>query len=124
MPYTDPEKRRENTRRWRSSPAGKASRRRYNLSPKRRACNWKNNYGISIEQFEKMLEMQGGVCAICHRPETQILYGKVRLLSVDHDHITGAVRGLLCSECNRGIGQLGDDPLRVESAARYLRGEL
>ena len=74
------------------------------------------NFGIDHEQFTSMEAEQGGRCAICNRPPSD---GKA--LSVDHDHVTNAVRGLLCSNCNFAIGLLGDDPEIVESAAAYLR---
>jgi len=55
----------------------------------------KRRYGITPEQYEMMLERQGGGCAICHRPP------KHRRLDVDHDHATKVVRGLLCFTCNK-----------------------
>lgn len=77
-------------------------------------------YGITREQYDAMFEAQGGVCALCFEPETNTYKGRVRALSVDHDHRTGAVRALLCSTCNRGIGLLGDDPELLRRAADYL----
>ncbi len=77
-------------------------------------------YGITIADWHRMFDAQGGVCAICRRPETTGQYGKPSRLSVDHCHETGRVRGLLCRSCNRGIGNLSDDPLRLRSAAEYL----
>lgn len=53
--------------------------------------------GLTIEDYDRMLAEQGGVCAICGNPP------KARRLDVDHDHRTGAVRGLLCHRCNRGV---------------------
>jgi hypothetical protein len=76
-------------------------------------------YGITQEQFDAMLEHQGNRCAICRTDTPCPTSGKT--WHIDHDHETGRVRGLLCNSCNRGIGQLGDDPDRLESAARYLR---
>lgn len=58
---------------------------------------YRRKFGISTEIYEKMLEEQGGVCDICKRPP------KNNRLSVDHDHDTGAIRGLLCPPCNRSI---------------------
>jgi dCMP deaminase len=75
----------------------------------------KNTYGISLELFDVMLERQGGVCAICKQTEDD---GKH--LSVDHDHSTGDVRGLLCQKCNRAIGSLQDDISIIRSASLYL----
>lgn len=78
-------------------------------------------YGIAREEYEEMDCAQSGVCAICEQPETRLhRSGKVKALSVDHDHDTGAVRGLLCSACNTAIGLLGDDPDRLVAAAFYL----
>ncbi len=71
-------------------------------------------YGISIEQFDAMVTTQGGTCAICKRPSTA--------LHVDHDHVVGSVRGLLCGQCNRAIGLFGDDSSRLSAAIRYLEG--
>lgn len=79
-------------------------------------------YGISPFEYEQMLDAQGGVCAICKNPEatTHSPYGKTSELAVDHDHVTGAVRGLLCSTCNFLLGQAKDDPEILRSAADYL----
>lgn len=79
-------------------------------------------FGITPEQYEEMLDAQGRVCAICSRPEKVIdpRNGRIKALAVDHDHDSGAVRGLLCQNCNKGIGNLGDDPERLMAAAAYL----
>jgi len=79
----------------------------------------KREYGIAREEYEALLKRQNGRCAICKR-----LPGwekKKKRLSVDHDHVSGAVRGLLCGTCNTGLGHLGDDVLTLESALEYLR---
>jgi hypothetical protein len=76
---------------------------------------WRN-YGMTIEDYEARLEAQGGVCAICLAEP-----GK-RRLAVDHDHDSGRVRGLLCSQCNTGLGSLQDDPDLVWLAFQYLEG--
>ena len=90
-------------------------------SADRRRWQLKADYGISPEQYDAMLSAQEGVCAICAGPETRTnREGAPRYLSVDHDHSTGRVRGLLCSTCNRGIGQFGDDVERLRSAVAYL----
>jgi hypothetical protein len=75
----------------------------------------KRKYGITRDQYEALLCHQGGVCAICR----QTCVTGFRL-GVDHDHKTGKVRGLLCSKCNRGIGNLGDDVVRLRLAVQYL----
>lgn len=83
----------------------------------------KNKYGVSIQVYNKMLRDQGGLCACCKKQETFVnkRSGKIQDLTVDHDHDTGAVRGLLCVCCNRGIGYLQDDPAITEAATTYLR---
>ncbi len=80
---------------------------------------WKleKTYGITLEDFDRILESQGGVCAICKRSAEET--GSENL-HVDHDHTTGVVRGLLCRSCNRGIGYLADSPERLRSAVAYL----
>jgi hypothetical protein len=90
------------------------------LWPERRA----RRYGLAPEAYARMLAAQGGTCAICRREETSVdrRTGKVRALSVDHDHATGRVRGLLCGDCNRALGLLADDPDRLAAAATYLSG--
>jgi hypothetical protein len=81
----------------------------------------KSQYNLTPEQFTRMLEEQGGCCAICRRPElARTAAGKPRELSVDHCHRTERVRGLLCNACNSGLGTFGDDPLRLQNAAHYL----
>lgn len=76
------------------------------------------HYGISQAQYEALLEEQGGVCAICHRPEKS---KNAKNLSVDHDHVTGKVRGLLCSFCNHALGYFRDDITALERAIDYLK---
>lgn len=88
---------------------------------KRRRAYLRKVYGISIETFDAILSTQGNSCAICR---TELHHDTMRSLKhvcVDHDHVTGAVRGILCRNCNSGIGQLRDDLRVVEAAARYLR---
>ncbi|MFG2404262.1 endonuclease VII domain-containing protein [Streptomyces brevispora] len=82
------------------------------------------NYGITLEAYLRMLEDQGDGCAICGGTNPG---GKE--LAVDHDHrccpgrksCGACVRGLLCSSCNLAIGMLGEDPVRLDAAASYLR---
>jgi hypothetical protein len=70
-------------------------------------------YGITAAEAEYMLRRQGGVCAICRASPAA---------HVDHDHETGAVRALLCFNCNGGLGQFKDDPLLLQVAAAYVEG--
>jgi len=80
-----------------------------------------SRFEISMQDYNNMLSAQGGVCAICKQPETHKRNGKVKALAVDHHHGTGKVRGLLCSDCNTGIGKLKDSPDVLQSAIDYLR---
>lgn len=73
-------------------------------------------FGLSEEDLLHLLERQAGVCAICGGAPN----GTGRF-HVDHDHNTDRIRGLLCSNCNRGIGHLQDDPDLLVAAAEYLR---
>ena len=79
-------------------------------------------YGITGKRFDEMLEEQNGACAICKRQETITRLGKLLPLSIDHDHTTGKIRGLLCGECNRGLGKFKDNPELLIEAAKYLNG--
>jgi predicted nucleic acid-binding Zn ribbon protein len=75
-------------------------------------------YGITRDDYREAWFRQDGKCAACGRPERT---ARNHLLCVDHDHVTGRFRGLLCSHCNRAIGLLDDDPVVIEAAARYVR---
>jgi hypothetical protein len=73
-------------------------------------------HGITIEQYNWMLEAQGGMCAICGGAPKEN-----RKLAVDHDHKTGRIRGLLCHKCNTSLGGFQDSPDILRSAIRYLK---
>lgn len=93
------------------------------LKDRVRDSTLKAKFMISSVDYGRMLVAQGGVCAICKLPETRLdrrTRSKVQRLSVDHDHKTGSVRGLLCAACNAAIGLLKDDPLRMRRAAEYV----
>jgi hypothetical protein len=77
-------------------------------------------FGINKLDYAKMLHSQNGVCAICSNPETATRHGKFKALAIDHDHSTGKVRGLLCSDCNTGIGKLKEKKDIFLSAIQYL----
>jgi hypothetical protein len=78
----------------------------------------KRKYGITQEQFDEILLRQGGRCAICRSSEAS--KSTDHRFSVDHDHETGQVRGLLCKRCNSALGHFQDNPEIVESALSYL----
>lgn len=82
-----------------------------------RAQNLKNKFGLDLVRFETMLDVQGGGCAICGSDDP----GGRGSFHVDHDHHTGAIRGLLCHGCNTGLGGLKDSVEILEKAAAYLR---
>lgn len=84
-----------------------------------RAAYLKSKYGLSVEQFNAMLQRQDGRCAICR--EKALYVGTKQGLHVDHDHVSGSVRGLLCHHCNVAIGYLREDVNRAEAAVRYLK---
>jgi Recombination endonuclease VII len=76
----------------------------------------KKSYGITPEQYDDLNQEQGGVCRICKKT-----CSTGQNLSVDHDHLTGKVRALLCKKCNSAIGLLGDDASVAQSAVDYLK---
>jgi len=78
-------------------------------------------FGLTDASWQVMSDAQGGVCAVCRRPETAVLYGVVKTLSVDHCHVTGLNRGLLCSRCNPMLGYAEDNIETLEAAIAYLR---
>lgn len=83
----------------------------------RRGAQLKHYYGITQENYDRMLTKQGGVCASCGDPPDK------RCLDVDHCHITGRVRGLLCRSCNGGLGLFRDSITRLQQAIEYLKQE-
>ena len=101
----------EKTRTW--------AKARYNRMPPdaKYGRHLKQNYGITIEDYDQMYAEQDGKCAICSEPRSS--RGKT-CLHVDHDHDTGKVRALLCIQCNVGIGMLKTDPQILELARNYL----
>lgn len=99
---------REKQRKWRRNNPVKIARRA-------RKAALKCFYGLTLLAYEERLQEQGGVCKICGGNNPS---GKQ--LSVDHDHKTGEIRGLLCSKCNTGIGLFDDSPERLRATANYL----
>lgn len=75
----------------------------------------RKKYGITIEDFERMLAKQDGLCAICGQVPKDTM-------DVDHDHATGKVRALLCHGCNVGLGAFGESQATMSAAIEYLRG--
>lgn len=86
-----------------------------------RDLDYKKYYGIGVDWVNQKLIDQGGLCAICKKPETVKIKGKLTTLAVDHDHQSGRLRDLLCAKCNRGLGLFQDDPALLEAASAYLK---
>lgn len=91
---------------WRKSNPEKYARTRRN-------GHYLRKYGISLDDYEAMLQLQAGTCAICNTVPDG-------LLVVDHCHSSGAVRALLCQSCNKGLGLFVENPELLRSAAEYL----
>lgn len=85
-----------------------------NNKDRRRNTRLKSRYGITLDQYNAMLQEQCGLCAICKKPGD---------LAVDHCHVTGRVRGLLHRTCNTALGLLQDSPEFLDNAAAYLRSK-
>jgi hypothetical protein len=87
----------------------------YNGTPAKKLSNRKSHlkrkYGLTIEEYDALLATQGGGCAICGNPDAD---------NVDHDHVTGKVRGILCFNCSVAIGHIADDLDRLLLAFAYL----
>jgi hypothetical protein len=75
----------------------------------------KSIYGITLEDYKNILNKQNGKCAICGEPSIN------KRFSVDHNHTTGKVRGLLCNNCNTGIGLLKENLEIIQRALLYLK---
>lgn len=116
------ERRRERYRANREKAIAEAAAYRKAHPDKAASWNRKQKYGVRQEQYDALLAVQGGVCAICRRPPEKLR------LAVDHDHgcCSGqrscgkCVRGLLCGPCNTAIGSLRDDPALLAAASKYL----
>ena len=113
---------REETGKWPSqySPSHRTdARRAYEAeyrkrSKDRRLANQrKYKYGLTAEEYDALVLASGGLCAICHEAMGDDI-------CVDHCHDSGAVRGLLCRNCNFGLGHFRDDPARLTAALAYL----
>ena len=97
----------KNTKQWRNGPAGRAAN-RIRLRKRRT--------GFTIEIWNKALDLQEGRCGVCCEPLAEM----PRTPHADHDHLTNTPRGILCHQCNAGIGYLADNPERCRAAALYL----
>src|ERR1700694_6049082 len=102
-----------------------ANKARY--SSRARQRHLKTKFGMTAEAYAVRYTELGGLCASCQHPESthdKRSGGRPRLLAVDHNHETNAVRDLLCNNCNTALGLLKEDPLRIEALAAYIRKHL
>lgn len=115
-------------RAWRSVPENEAKRKAYAREYYHRrktdpaykkmkldsgkASRRKRKYGITKREYDVRVKEQKGLCAICRKPETN--------LRVDHCHVSGDIRGLLCPTCNTGLGLFYDAPESLRAGAKYL----
>lgn len=125
MPYKDKEKDRARKREW--NRKNTEYFRQYvkdnaeTLSKQVRLAHVKRLYKLDSETYLQMILDQNNLCLICKNPETnKNKHGDIRPLSVDHCHTTGRVRGLLCNQCNAGLGNFKDDLDSLRSAVEYL----
>lgn len=94
------------------------SRERWKISDRDKHSKYLfRTYGINIEKYEAIFRTQGNVCAICKQPCNRSTTDR---LCVDHDHQSGIVRGLLCFQCNVGLGKFKDNANILRAAADYL----
>lgn len=105
----------ERNRQWRADNAERASAYGRSYYEGNRGRWLLRTYGITLEQYDEMLEAQGGVCRICGgtNPEGKRLH-------VDHGHDSGLVRGLLCNGCNTGLGLFKENVASLAAAIVYL----
>lgn len=80
----------------------------------------KRNYNMTIEDYDLLVRNQGGVCLICGASPSMGGRNQKRL-HIDHDHTNKSVRGLLCSNCNSGLGFFKENPTLLEAASKYLK---
>lgn len=78
-----------------------------------------NRHGLTMAEADKLIEEQEGKCAACGGLPSNVDAPRSRLV-IDHDHITGEVRGALCNTCNLVLGMVSDDPERLHSLINYL----
>lgn len=84
--------------------------------------HFKKSYGLTYKEVLALREKQQNLCAICGQEGFMMNKRVKSALNVDHNHKTGEVRGLLCHNCNRGLGLFQDDVERLKTAIAYLEG--
>ncbi len=129
MPHKDPEARaafhRGYYRRNREKYLARAKRQRAepghaeHIEPSKRRSHLMTRYGITDDQYHQRLARQGYKCLICNA--TTSGNGNSHYFDVDHDHVTGKIRGLLCRRCNVTAGVLENNVERIKSLTRYIQ---
>ena len=86
-----------------------------------RSKNLQHRFKLTTDAYDQQFIHQRGLCAICEKPEVnRDAKGKIKWLSVDHNHVTGELRGLVCYRCNTALGKFGDSIVTLQSAIKYL----
>lgn len=99
-----------------SAALAASAARRKNKPKQVKSEKLKASFGITLEQYEAIAAEQNHACAICGTPQAE----QRRKMAVDHDHLTGRVRRLLCVNCNLGLGNFKDNPSILTEALKYL----
>jgi hypothetical protein len=99
------------SRKWHTSKSKAA------LALMHRKSNLKKNYGLTLENYDNLFKFQSGYCLGCNRHQNQLNHK----LNVDHNHITGKIRGLLCIGCNRALGFVEENRHTLINLANYLK---
>jgi len=113
-------------KKWYNSEKGQEKARKYSKEyysksenkEKTRAIGIFRRFGITSQDYDKMYKNQKGVCAICKNKE---ICPRHKHLSVDHNHETGKIRGLLCNTCNKALGLFKENPQYLKNAVKYLK---
>lgn len=92
------------------------ARRRELTDANARRVRLRVRFGISPEEYDALVALQGNLCALCREPQKQ----HFQYFAIDHDHNSGAIRGLLCTPCNAAIGLLQESPSLLRRAAAYI----
>lgn len=114
-------RRRSRARYWKARRASEfwSTKKKADAVARVRKHNLKAKYDLTVEEWDRLFEKQNRGCAICGR-DPRGKHRNNQRLSVDHDHKTDRVRGLLCFTCNSGLGKLGDNAEAIQRVLNYL----
>jgi len=117
------ETKKKSRKKYSKSPKGKKSQKKWRKSPKGKSIDYANNikqkYNLEIDDYNRMFNEQNGCCIICGVHQSKL----TKRLSIDHNHKTGKIRGLLCHKCNIGLGVFEDSIEILQKAIEYLKKE-